>query len=397
MSESQKLFALLIDGDHATPVLKLIPQVLTKIKQYGTPIIRRVYGNENSIKAWDKVAQAHDLEHKLVTNNTKGKNVVDFALVIAAMDLLHDRPELTGFCIVTSDGDFTELANNIKGKGKFVIGIGANQTPKPFIQACSVFVYVKSLSKLPVSNIPAPQSTTPKASIPKAKVPKVATSNPSPHLNQKPMPKPQTSKPTTATPKTSAPKAATPETSAPKITPAPTSKAKTSSAKATPKAPTATPRTAVSKASVISAPKTHGPKPTSPQKAVLKTTSPKVVKSQTHTSKTPRVKAAVIELPKATKWQGPPPQVPTSEFEGLYKAYKHAADVKMLKDKDGWVMLAIVEDTVRELYVDHNPLIYDGTRYKQLLEVIRAINKARPDAIEITELYPGHPQIRIKP
>jgi hypothetical protein len=143
MLENQKLFALLIDGDNVQ--IPLVPQLLQKITQYGKPILKKVYLNINSLAYWETIINDYSLHPVWVPNNTKGKNASDIALVIDAMELLCERPDLTEFCIVSSDGDFTQLAKHIVAKNKFVLGIGEDKTPKSFVNACSEFVYIPQM------------------------------------------------------------------------------------------------------------------------------------------------------------------------------------------------------------------------------------------------------------
>jgi hypothetical protein len=142
MSENPRLFALLIDGDNVS--VSLVPRIQEKIGEYGKLIIKRVYLNEPS-KNWNVIINDNSLSGVWVTNNTKGKNASDIALVIDAMDLLLTRSDLAGFCIVSSDSDFTRLAAYIVEKNKFMLGIGEDHTPLSFVKACSEFVYIKNL------------------------------------------------------------------------------------------------------------------------------------------------------------------------------------------------------------------------------------------------------------
>lgn len=148
MSENPKLFALLIDGDNVQQIsLSLVSQILDKISEYGNPIIKNTYLNSASVKSkhWGEIINEHALKPIWVPNNIKGKNAADIALAIDAMELLYESPDLAGFCIVSSDSDFTGLAKRIVRKGKFVLGIGEDKTPSSFVNACSEFVYINDI------------------------------------------------------------------------------------------------------------------------------------------------------------------------------------------------------------------------------------------------------------
>jgi hypothetical protein len=146
MSEKSDVFALLIDGDNIQAAH--VPKMLEKIGEEGNPIIRRVYLNFSSITQWQAIINECSLDPVWVPNNTTGKNAADIALVIGAMDLLCNHADLTGFCIVSSDSDFTQLAKHIKGLNRFVLGIGEDKTPVSFRNACTKFVLIDDLLQL---------------------------------------------------------------------------------------------------------------------------------------------------------------------------------------------------------------------------------------------------------
>jgi uncharacterized protein (TIGR00288 family) len=145
MAEDLKLFALLIDGDNISALL--VPQILQKISDYGNPIIKDVYVNSTSSKKWQEIINEHSLNPVWVPNNVAGKNASDIALVIDAMNLLCNRPDITGFCVVSSDSDFTRFASYVVRNNKFILGIGKEKTPVSFVNACSEFAFIKD-SKL---------------------------------------------------------------------------------------------------------------------------------------------------------------------------------------------------------------------------------------------------------
>ena len=137
--------AMLVDGDNAEA--KLLTQILEEASKHGTVTIRRIYGDwtSPSMGQWRDVASSHAFQtpHQLLS--VSGKNATDTFLIIDAMDLLHSG-HIEGFCIVSSDSDFTGLAKRIREEGMFVMGVGKATTPKPFKKACEVFTNVELLS-----------------------------------------------------------------------------------------------------------------------------------------------------------------------------------------------------------------------------------------------------------
>ena len=136
--------AVLVDGDNAQP--SLIGGIVAEAVRYGAATVRRIYGDWTSpqMSGWKKVAQEHAFQPMQQFRNTTGKNATDSALIIDAMDLLHSG-NIDGFCIVSSDSDFTRLATRIREQGLFVMGIGEPKTPKAFINACNVFALTSNL------------------------------------------------------------------------------------------------------------------------------------------------------------------------------------------------------------------------------------------------------------
>lgn len=136
--------ALLIDGDNAQP--SLLDQILAETAKYGVVTTRRIYGDwtEPNMKGWKAVLQDHAIQPIQQFRNTVRKNATDSALIIDAMDILH-AGAVNGFCIVSSDSDFTRLATRIRESGVFVMGIGRADTPRSFVHACEVFVRTDNL------------------------------------------------------------------------------------------------------------------------------------------------------------------------------------------------------------------------------------------------------------
>lgn len=142
-SRSMRL-ALLIDADNSNPAR--LPQLLAEIAKYGTASVRRAYGNWTSghLGGWKAGLLDHSIQPIQQFNYTTGKNATDSALIIDAMDLLYTG-RLDGFCIASSDSDFTRLAARIREQGLVVYGFGERKTPQPFVAACDKFIYTELL------------------------------------------------------------------------------------------------------------------------------------------------------------------------------------------------------------------------------------------------------------
>lgn len=140
--------AILIDADNVS--YRKIEEILNEVKRYGIPTIKRIYGDWTNpyVEKWKDKLLTHAITPIQQYSYTQGKNSTDSALIIDAMDILHsDRVD--GFCIVSSDSDFTRLATRLRESGKLVIGIGEKKTPKPFIASCDKFIYVEIFEKNP--------------------------------------------------------------------------------------------------------------------------------------------------------------------------------------------------------------------------------------------------------
>jgi hypothetical protein len=137
--------ALLIDGDNARAAL--IEPIIKEAQRYGRVTIRRIYGDwtEENMKPWRQVLHVHAIQPFQQFRVTVGKNITDSSLIIDAMDILHSKL-VGGFCIVSSDGDYTRLATRIRESGVIVMGIGEAHTPEPFRNACEVFIYVENIA-----------------------------------------------------------------------------------------------------------------------------------------------------------------------------------------------------------------------------------------------------------
>ena len=135
---------MLVDGDNAQP--SLIENILAEIAKYGTVTTRRIYGDwtEPQMRGWKDSLHSYAIQPIQQFRYTVGKNATDSALIIDAMDLLH-AGTVNGFCIVSSDSDYTRLATRIREQGLFVMGIGQSHTPKSFVKACEIFVHTENL------------------------------------------------------------------------------------------------------------------------------------------------------------------------------------------------------------------------------------------------------------
>lgn len=161
--DTNRRLALMIDGDNAQA--SLLPQMLAEVNKYGTITIRRVYGDwtEPEMKSWKEVLHNYALQPVQQFRYTQGKNATDSALIIDAMDILYTAG-VDGFCIASSDSDYTRLATRIREKNLFVMGIGRSLTPRSFVNACDVFVYTENLQSLADEEIKAeaPAPTAPR-------------------------------------------------------------------------------------------------------------------------------------------------------------------------------------------------------------------------------------------
>jgi hypothetical protein len=157
---TRRKVAILIDGDNAQA--NLLPQMLVEAGKYGLVTVRRIYGDwtTSSMNQWKDVLNFHAVQPVQQFRYTVGKNATDSAMIIDAMDLLHSGV-VDGFCLVSSDSDYTRLATRIREAGTYVMGIGEKKTPKPFVNACDVFVYTSNLVAEQKPHRPAAQRRNP--------------------------------------------------------------------------------------------------------------------------------------------------------------------------------------------------------------------------------------------
>jgi len=164
VSENADRLAVLIDADNAQPAIA--EGLLAEVAKYGTAHVKRAYGDwtGTNLKGWKDHLLAQSIQPIQQFAYTTGKNATDAAMVIDAMDLLYsDR--FDGFCIVSSDSDFTRLAARVRESGLIVYGFGQRKTPKPFVAACDKFIYVENLTypdsmSAPADAPPRPKPTT---------------------------------------------------------------------------------------------------------------------------------------------------------------------------------------------------------------------------------------------
>jgi uncharacterized LabA/DUF88 family protein len=171
IDNSNPRLAVLIDADNTFNVIPIIDELFEEISKFGDASVRRIYGDwtQNQLSRWKEILPKHAIQPMQQYANTKGKNATDSALIIDAMDLLYTAP-LDGFCIVSSDSDFTRLAIRFRESGKLVYGFGEQKTPESLRAACNKFIYIEILSQNKVSDIISTDIETPsiKADKPKS-------------------------------------------------------------------------------------------------------------------------------------------------------------------------------------------------------------------------------------
>jgi uncharacterized LabA/DUF88 family protein len=161
-NENAAKLAVLIDADNAQP--SNAEALLAEVAKYGTAHVKRAYGDwtGTNLKGWKDQLLAQSIQPIQQFAYTYGKNATDAAMVIDAMDLLYSN-RFDGFCIVSSDSDFTRLAARLRESGLTVYGFGQRKTPKPFVAACDKFIYVENLIDTTATtpdSAPAPKSTS---------------------------------------------------------------------------------------------------------------------------------------------------------------------------------------------------------------------------------------------
>lgn len=150
-------FAVLIDADNVSD--KYIGFIMDELANDGTITYKRIYGDwtKPDLGPWKRVLLDYSITPIQQYGYTTGKNATDSAMIIDAMDILY-AGKVDGFCIVSSDSDFTRLASRLRESGKYVIGMGEKKTPKPFIAACDKFKYLEVISAPAAPEAPAADS-----------------------------------------------------------------------------------------------------------------------------------------------------------------------------------------------------------------------------------------------
>jgi uncharacterized LabA/DUF88 family protein len=144
----QAKLAVLIDADNTQPAI--IEGLLNEIAKYGIASVKRIYGDwtSNNLRSWKEKLLEYAIQPIQQFSYTTGKNATDSAMIIDAMDLLYSK-RLEGFCIVSSDSDFTRLAARLREGGLVVYGFGEKKTPRAFVSVCDKFVYTEILKEAP--------------------------------------------------------------------------------------------------------------------------------------------------------------------------------------------------------------------------------------------------------
>ncbi len=142
--DEQRRLAVLIDADNAQP--SVIEGLLAEVAKYGVASVKRIYGDFTSTRAtqWKQKLLEHSISPVQQFAYTSGKNATDSSLIIDAMDLMYTG-RFDGMCLVSSDSDFTRLAQRLREEGLLVYGFGERKTPDPFVQACDKFIYTEVL------------------------------------------------------------------------------------------------------------------------------------------------------------------------------------------------------------------------------------------------------------
>lgn len=145
--ESGAALAILIDADNANPAI--VKGLIDEVAKLGRATVRRIYGDWTTpnLGSWKTVLLEHSITPIQQFAYTRGKNATDSTMIIDAMDLLY-ADNVEGFCLVSSDSDFTRLASRLKESGKSVYGFGEKKTPQPFVAACDRFIYTEVFTRV---------------------------------------------------------------------------------------------------------------------------------------------------------------------------------------------------------------------------------------------------------
>lgn len=165
--ENDRKIAVLIDADNVSD--KYIKHIFNEITNHGIPTYKRIYGDwtKPQLSSWKNVLLNYSITPIQQYSYTTGRNSTDAALIIDAMDILYSD-NVDGFCIVSSDSDFTRLAARLREAGKYVVGMGEKKTPMPFISACEIFKYLEVLGTSPANENEVPSGEKTNAAAPHA-------------------------------------------------------------------------------------------------------------------------------------------------------------------------------------------------------------------------------------
>lgn len=157
--EHGSALAVLIDADNANPAI--VEGLLAEIAKLGFAGVKRIYGDWTTprLSQWKTALLEHSIQPIQQFAYTTGKNATDSAMIIDAMDLLYSRT-FDGFCLVSSDSDFTRLASRIRESGRIVYGFGEQKTPRPFVTACDRFIYTEVFSTSSATEEPVKRKTS---------------------------------------------------------------------------------------------------------------------------------------------------------------------------------------------------------------------------------------------
>lgn len=164
-STNNDRLAVLIDADNAQA--SIVTELFAEISRYGAATVKRAYGDWTTanLKGWKEHLHKHAIQPIQQFSYTSGKNATDSSLIIDAMDLLHSG-RFDGFCLVSSDSDFTRLATRLRESGIAVYGFGEAKTPEPFVSACDRFIYTEILRPKPTNDaVPKGLASAPLARI----------------------------------------------------------------------------------------------------------------------------------------------------------------------------------------------------------------------------------------
>lgn len=172
--DEQQRLAMLIDADNAQP--SVIEGLLDEVAKYGIASVKRIYGDFTSTRMtqWKQVLLKHSIQPVQQFAYTSGKNATDSSLIIDAMDLMYTG-RFDGMCLVSSDSDFTRLAQRMREEGLTVYGFGERKTPDPFVQACDKFIYTEVLRAEPAPAVALPPPVPAKLATKAAKAPAKAS------------------------------------------------------------------------------------------------------------------------------------------------------------------------------------------------------------------------------